>query len=102
MMFEESVGFTATHGSSSLFTQLISPGNKYPETSHEANGLLPFAGGLGVPDAWWTTAVMGPAAAGASGMRTIKAEAAIAARMPFFMPHLPRFESKSRADHDER
>ena len=50
MMFEELVGFTATHGSSSLFTQLISPGSKYPEMSHEANGLAPLAGGLGVPD----------------------------------------------------
>src|SRR6266511_470752 len=98
MMLEESVGFTATHGSSSVFTKLVSPGIKNPEMSHEAKGLSPLAGGLGVPDAWCTTVVTyGPAAAGASGIRIIRAETTAAARgMPFLMAHLHRIEPKRR------
>jgi hypothetical protein len=34
-------------------------------------------------------------------MRVINTEAAIAARTPFFMPRLLRFEPRSRLDHDE-
>src|SRR6266508_2208314 len=96
MMLEESVGFTATHGSSSVFTKLVSPGIKNPEMSHEAKGLSPLAGGLGVPEAWCTDVLTyGPADAGASGRRIIRADTRAAARgMPFLMPHLHRIEPK--------
>ena len=44
--------------------------------SHEANGLFPFAGGLGMPDAWRTSVVeYGPANAVGSGRRINRAEA---------------------------
>jgi hypothetical protein len=91
MMLEESVGFTATHGSSSLFTQLISPGNKNPEMSQDAKGLSPFAGGLGIPDAWCTTVVAyGPAEATVTGRRINRAATAAAAGKPFLIAYLPR------------
>src|SRR6266496_2560517 len=97
MMLEESVGFTATHGSSSVFTKLVSPGIKNPEMSHEAKGLSPLAGGLGVPDAWCTAVVSyGPADAAASGRRIISNEATTATRgMRFLIAHLHRIESKT-------
>jgi hypothetical protein len=84
MMFDGFFGLTATNGSSSLFTQLISPGNMYAETSHDANGL--------VLDAWLTVVVVyGPAEATATGKRINSAETAAAARgKPFLMPHLHR------------
>src|SRR6266581_9238635 len=70
--------------------------------SHEAKGLSPLAGGLGVPDAWCTAvAAYGPADAPASGRRTISPEATISAEatpaargMPFLMTHLHRTEPK--------
>src|SRR5437773_12030380 len=89
MMLEGSMGFTATHGSNSLFSQLISPGNRNPEMSQEAKGLFPLAGGLGVPDAWLTTVVAyGPAEATAAGSRINRAAAAAAGK-PFLMAYLP-------------
>src|SRR4030095_14362486 len=91
MMFEGSCGLTATNGSSSLFTQLISPGNMNAETSQDANGL--------VLDAWLTEVVVyGPAEATATGRRIISAQTAAAARgKDFLMPHLHRIEPKSPA-----
>src|SRR5512133_888772 len=87
---EESVGFTATHGSSSLFSQLISPGSRNPEMSQEAKGLSPLAGGLGVPDAWCTTVVAyGPAEATAIGRRINRTATAAARGMTFPMAYLP-------------
>src|SRR5213083_3002366 len=99
MMLEWSVGFTATHGSSSVFTKFVSPGSKTPEMSQEAKGLFPFAGGLGVPEAWCTAvATYGPADAAANGRRTIMAKITAAARgMPSLMPHLHRIEPKTPA-----
>src|SRR5947207_13018980 len=102
MMLAGLVGFTATQGSSSVFTKFVSPGIKNPEMSHEAKGLSPLAGGLGVPDAWCTAvAAYGPADAPASGRRTISPEATISAEatpaargMPFLMTHLHRTEPK--------
>src|SRR6266478_4793279 len=91
MMLEGSVGFTATHGSSSLFSQLISPGNRNPEMSQEAKGLSPLAGGLGVPEAWCTIVVVyGPAEATAAGRRINRAATAAARGMTFLMAYLPR------------
>src|SRR5690242_1063316 len=82
MMFNGFVGLTATNGSSSLFTQLTSPGNKNAETSHDPNGL--------VLDAWLTDVVVyGPADATATGRRINSAETAAAALgKPFLMAHL--------------
>src|SRR5438034_10891245 len=99
MMLEWFVGFTATHGSSSVFTKFVSPGIKNPEMSQEAKGLSPFAGGLGVPEAWCTAvATYGPADAAANGRTIIRAEATTAARgMPFLIAHLHRIEPKTEA-----
>src|SRR5215475_14287068 len=82
MMFDEFVGLTATNGSSSLFTQLISPGNMNAETSHAANGL--------VLDAWRTEVVVyGPAEATATGKKINSAVTAAAIRgKPFCIRHL--------------
>src|SRR4029450_11785406 len=81
MMLAGFVGFTAIHGSSSVFTKLISPGIRNPEMSQEANGLFPFAGGLGVPEACRTTVLTrGPADAAANGRRIASAEIATAIR----------------------
>src|SRR5262249_44150221 len=78
MMFFGSRGFTATHGSSSLFTQLTSPGNRNAEMSHDANGL--------VLDAWLTDVVAyGPAEATDTGSRNTRAASAAAYGMPFLM-----------------
>src|SRR5438034_9218475 len=88
MMFDGSCGLTATNGSSSLFTQLTSPGNMNAETSHDANGL--------VLDAWLTDVVVyGPAEATATGKRINSADTAAAVRgKPFFMLHLHRIASR--------
>jgi hypothetical protein len=76
---------------------LVSPGIKNPEMSHEAKGLSPLAGGLGVPEASWTTVVTyGPADAGASGRRIITETKAAARGMLFLMAHLHRIEPKNR------
>jgi len=78
-----SVGLTATLGPTSVFTKLISEGEVYiPEMSQSPNGLSPFAGGLGVPDAWYTVVVVyGPADAGSARADAISANvAATAAR----------------------
>ena len=93
MMFDGSCGLTATNGSSSLFTQLISPGNMNAETSQDANGL--------VLDAWLTEVVAyGPAEATATGRRIISAQTAAVARgKDFLMPHLHRIEPKSPGAH---
>src|SRR5438876_12138031 len=59
--------------------------------SHEAKGLSPLAGGLGVPEAWYTAVVSyGPAAAGsASGTVIRRAAATTTARgMLFLTAHL--------------
>src|SRR6266540_2677481 len=66
--------------------------------SHEAKGLFPLAGGLGMPEAWCTAVVpYGPADAGASGMKTIKAKTTAAVRgMPLPMAHLHRSKPKQR------
>src|SRR5919198_5063335 len=98
MMLAAFVGFTATHGSSSVFTKLVSPEIRNPEMSHEANGLFPLAGGLGVPDACCTTVVTyGPADAAANGRRIISAETAAAVRgMRFLMEPSPRIEPNRR------
>src|SRR6266536_112316 len=78
MMFDGSCGFTATHGSSSLFTQLTSPGSRDPEMSHDANGLA--------LDAWLTDVVAyGPAEATPTGRRITRAATAAASRMPFLI-----------------
>src|SRR5436190_5297717 len=78
MMFDRFCGLTATNGSSSLFTQLISPGNMSAETSHDANGL--------VLDAWLTEVVVyGPAEATPTGSRISRAATAAANRMPFLI-----------------
>jgi hypothetical protein len=96
MMFMEFVGFTATNGSSSVFTKFVSPGIKNPEMSHDAKGLSPLAGGLGVPEAWCTAVVAyGPAEAVASGRRSAIKTTAAARGMPFLMAHLHRIEPKS-------
>src|SRR5436309_4698747 len=90
MMFAEFVGFTATNGSSSVFTEFVSPGIRNPEMSHDAKGLSPLAGGLGVPDAWCTAVVAyGPAEAVASGRRITTKTTAAARTTPFHMRHLP-------------
>src|SRR5262245_45046565 len=93
MMFDESCGLTATKGSSSLFTQLISPGNMNAETSHEANGLE--------LDAWLTEVVAyRPAEAAATGRKIISAQTPAAVRgKEFVMPHLHRIKPKSPAAH---
>src|SRR2546422_1412154 len=67
--------------------------------SQEAKGLSPFAGGLGVPEAWCTAvATYGPADAAANGRTIIRAEATTAARgMPFLIAHLHRIEPKTEA-----
>src|SRR5438132_459728 len=59
--------------------------------SHEAKGLSPLAGGLGVPDAWYTAVVWyGPADAAASGRRSSSSEATAASRrMRFLMAPPP-------------
>src|SRR6266536_1087482 len=83
MMFDGSCGFTAIHGSSSLFTQLTSPGSRDPEMSHDANGLA--------LDAWLTDVVAyGPAEATPTGRRINKAATAAASRMSFLIAFLPQ------------
>src|SRR6267142_4578220 len=82
MMFDGSCGFTATHGSSSLFTQLTSPGNRNPEMSHDENGLA--------LDAWLTDVVAyGPAEATATG-KIINRAATAASGMPLLIAFLLR------------
>src|SRR6266516_2277594 len=92
MMFDGSCGFTAIHGSSSLFTQLTSPGSRDPEMSHDANGLA--------LDAWLTDVVAyGPAEATPTGRRINRAATA-ASRMPFLIAFLPQIGSPK--DHFDR
>src|SRR5215510_4397968 len=81
-------GFTATHGSTSLFTQLTSPGIRSPEMSHDANGLA--------DDAWCTPVVVyTDAEAEASGRTTLSADATTAGpRARFLIEYLPRRNRK--------
>jgi hypothetical protein len=59
--------------------------------SQDAKGLSPFAGGLGIPDAWCTTVVAyGPAEATVTGRRINRAATAAAAGKPFLIAYLPR------------
>src|SRR6266566_1236935 len=86
MMFDGSWGFTATHGSSSLFAQLTSPGNRNPEMSHDENGLA--------LDAWLTDVVAyDPAEAMATGKRINRVATAAASGMPLLIAFLLRSDS---------
>src|SRR5262245_26850187 len=103
MMVLGSVGSTATRGSSSVFSWFTSEDDwPNPEMSQPANGLLPSAGGPGVPDAWLTAAVTyGPAAAGSAiGTVTNTPAAKTTPRhmRPLMTPPFPRAHPSMRGD----